>query len=470
MFTKKPATFPTLLTILSTLSHTSTLTGAISLHSKSPSPNCGKFNPSNHLSNPNNYNLHYTNVGKRVLASAIECPEYEEHLKNEAVELKRMLIKLQAKYDKKIMDLVELRKGEHVSRKNLASSFSCDRRTGLWKINREAGFECSTTKNTKSSHTEVSMTHESSTVNRDLTELNNPDADSAEDDQMSNNIDTTKMDQEPKGLYLDNIDIVNNFIDKAIRGQKFSGFLEKITTNDAETPQINQPNLRYKFTSPITYTQKTNLKCSHIDFYLQGSKHSLNNQLFDGEMQLNCWMSNSAETFEEALENPRNEIESLVQIFSFFISGGELDSGHAESDSAQSDNTLLESIIQGKQQLFESKYFTNSTSIYLEIEQSSIDLPDTSKFYTFTGPLASSTNGTSKKSSSKNVTWSVFKNPINISSEQLGRLLEKENKETENDENHAEEEIETERLEFSENFELPQKLRVIPVEKTTKIF
>ena len=107
---------------------------------RAPTP-CGKFNIQE-ITTSENYHLKYRNNGNNVLASAINCHEYEEHLKSEAISIKESILLLQQKYEKKIQEYIKLKRGELKNRKNLASSYSCDYKTGLWKLNREAAFKC----------------------------------------------------------------------------------------------------------------------------------------------------------------------------------------------------------------------------------------------------------------------------------------------------------------------------------------
>ena len=89
-----------------------------------------------------NHRLRYRRNGEAVIATAIECPDYKRHLNQEALELKRQIQALQQKYSQKIKKIVDLEAGKHVSKKHMASSFSCDARTGDWKLNRQAVFSC----------------------------------------------------------------------------------------------------------------------------------------------------------------------------------------------------------------------------------------------------------------------------------------------------------------------------------------
>lgn len=102
---------------------------------------CGRLQHEEYITN-DNFKLKYRKSGNSVIATAIQCQEYEEYLLSEAVAIKEMMMELQLKYDKKIQEMVLLKKGLSSNKKHMSTSFICDPRNNQWRIAREGTFKC----------------------------------------------------------------------------------------------------------------------------------------------------------------------------------------------------------------------------------------------------------------------------------------------------------------------------------------
>jgi len=355
------------------------------------------------------------------MATAIQCQEYENHLKSEAVAIKEAILVLQRKYEKKIEEVIKLRRGELKSRKNLASSYTCDAQTGTWRLTREATFEC-TAPDLEDFSAAVEENEETGFVSKvQDTISHSPFSHVAF--ESSNLINEPEEPEEPKcqgghvspidiksaeaeqaeGVYVNNMDLIDEFLSDAVVNKNFTGFLakaEKHSDSDSYTP------LMYKFDQPIKYNQHSlDIKCDHLNFHLRGSEHSVDGQLFDGEVQLYCWMASEAETFDEAVDLSRTGDSSIVQVFSYFLKQGTSDTTY---------NNLLSAVLSGGSQLIERTEDSGNSpqSIHQQKIQLETDLPVLRDYYGYEGSMTSS-------GCDSNVHWTIFKQPIDINPKQF---------------------------------------------------
>lgn len=397
-----------------------TSTSAVPFNSK-----CGKFNIAE-IVESENYQLKYRNQGNSVIASAIECQEYEEHLKSEAIAIKETILMLQERYDKKIQEVIKMRKGQLRSKKNLASSYSCDPLTGLWRQNREAMFKCSINKRERLAELAVQASDQE--ANMEISEIDYfllPKADSysslveplvTESDHRNDSIvptDSTTTSTDPKcnqdhsspinietaetqkaqGVYVNNMDLIYDFLKESVNNRNFTGYLAK---SKESSRQDYQP-LTYKFDEPIEYQESSvDMKCDHLNFHLKGSEHSVDGQLYDGEVQLYCWIASKAETFDEALELSKNGDDSIIKAFSYFINKGSSNTEY---------NHLIGAVLNGGSNLIQD----GQDEYELQLET---DLPVVGDYFGYTGSMTDSSCGAT-------IQWTVFKQPIDVNPKQL---------------------------------------------------
>jgi hypothetical protein len=478
---------------------------------------CGRLNHPD-FTDSGNFKLKYRNSGNAVTASAVECLEYEEHLKNEAVEIRKQIQELELKYVKKIQTIVDLKSGKYSSRKHMTSSFSCDRKTGDWKLNRESAFKCNsrqTTTNSQSnsnsnnkvhiletekpvpssvindanSLSSTTMTHHqtSQTVRKANTDLivdhlqatsalenylaestpedaedmmmyglvfenaeaepststtkTNNKARAAKIEKVKSNSDCTNDKtsspinlytyeaQNATGIYQDNIQVIDNFMNKDFNGHKISGHLKN--------GDDKSRHLTFYFDQPIEKSETKDLKCSHMEFNLQGSEHTLDGAVFDGEVQLHCWVSSIAETYEEAIymsmdsmsSSSASSIESslgvvdnsadsdsIIKIFSFFVdkTSSEITSNNVPSNKLF--EAVIKSSIEAAKQQQQGQNNKESDDFNYRVEDITIDLPNVDEYFSYQGSLRTSSGCVS------NVSWIVFKQPIIANGSQFRSL------------------------------------------------
>ena len=371
---------------------------------------CGELNHPE-FTDSGNHRLRYRQHEEAVTVTAIECPEYERHLKQEALELKQQIQDLEQKYARKIRKIVDLVTGKRVSRKYMASSFSCDARTGVWKLNRQAVFSCQSENSLEDSG--------------GLATVFGHDGDESEKMISENDGNLIPFQTESSSLFQASEDATANAISRQINLNTFEAenatevytenldqFLNRDVENKVSTGQLINGNdrrpLTFYFDDPIVKSDNADLKCSKLEFNLQGSEHTLDGKTFDGEIQLHCWVSEFAETLEEALAVASSMAEgsqSILKVFSFFVDkNAQTPTTQQESDgTSQHDNKLFASIIRSSV-LAEQQ---QGSDFQTRIDHLDIDLPTVGEYFTYEGSLTHR-----KFADSPRVNWFVFEAPI----------------------------------------------------------
>lgn len=396
---------------------------------------CGRLSHSG-FSDSDNHNLKYRRNGEAVTATAVECPEYEAHLKKQAVELKQMIEKLEAKYVSKINAIVALKNGILADKKYMSNSYSCDTKTGDWKLNRQAVFACSSSSSpdvnssnqgsfSKPHHAQDFAEKTADDIRRvfeETTELIDssnaltslafenqlpaiPSDTASSEEREGSNCRHSAVNQSPinlftyeaentTGIYQQNGQVVDHFINNDFKGHRLSGYLKN---GDLSSP------MTFTFDSPIVKSGTEDLKCSHVEFNLQGSEHTLDGKTFDGEVQLHCWTSSLLETYDEALE------EAAVKVFSFFI--------EKSAPAASSENKLFGTIIKSSIDA-QTKF---GPDFQIRLENVEMDFPEVEEYFSYEGSLTHARSECASK-----VSWVVFKQPISADAGQF-KLLDGQN-------------------------------------------